>query len=55
VGGGGIPIDPAPFVVEQVRYPSRDGTSITMFLVHHRDMPRDGSTPFLLTGYGGAT
>jgi prolyl oligopeptidase len=48
-----IPIDPAPYVVEQVRYPSRDGVSISMFLVHRRDMSRDGSTPFLLTGYGG--
>jgi prolyl oligopeptidase len=24
-----------------------------MFLVHRRDLPKDGSTPFLLTGYGG--
>ena len=29
------------------------GARITMFLVHRRDLPRDGSTPFLLSGYGG--
>ena len=43
----------SPFLVEQVVYPSRDGTPVTMFLIGHRDRVRDGSTPFLLTGYGG--
>lgn len=48
-----LPIDPDPYVVEQVFYPSKDGTRISMFLVHRKDLPRDGTTPFLLTGYGG--
>jgi prolyl oligopeptidase len=48
-----VPFDPAPYTVEQVRYPSKDGTSVSMFLVHRKDMKRDGSTPFLLYGYGG--
>lgn len=48
-----VPVDPAPYVVDQVFYSSKDGTRIPMFLVHRRDTPRDGSTPFLLTGYGG--
>ncbi len=48
-----VPIDPAPFTVEQVWYPSRDGTKVSMFLVHRRDLARDGKTPFLLGGYGG--
>ncbi len=48
-----VPVDPSPYVVEQVFFPSKDGTRIPMFLVHRRDAPRDGSTPFLLTGYGG--
>ncbi|MDP2305788.1 MAG: prolyl oligopeptidase family serine peptidase [Pseudomonadota bacterium] len=48
-----LPIDPTPYVVEQVRYRSKDGTSIPMFLVHRRDAPRDGGNPTLLTGYGG--
>jgi prolyl oligopeptidase len=47
------PVDPSPFTLERVRYRSRDGTLVPMFLVHRRDMARDGTTPFLLTGYGG--
>lgn len=48
-----LPVDPVPFVVNQVRYPSRDGTSISMFLVHRKDLKRDGGNPTLLYGYGG--
>jgi prolyl oligopeptidase len=48
-----LPIDPSPYAVEQVWYPSRDGTRVSMFLVHRKDLRRDGGTPFLLTGYGG--
>jgi prolyl oligopeptidase len=48
-----VPVDPSALHVEQVRYPSRDGTRISMFVVRRKDMPRDGSTPFLLYGYGG--
>jgi len=47
------PIDPKPYMVEQVWYPSRDGTRISMFVVRRRDMPRDATTPFILSGYGG--
>jgi prolyl oligopeptidase len=39
--------------IDQVWYPSKDGTKISMFLVHRKDMPRDGNRPVLLTGYGG--
>jgi prolyl oligopeptidase len=48
-----VPIDPTPYSIEQVWYPSKDGTKISMFIVQRKDAPRDGSTPFLLTGYGG--
>jgi prolyl oligopeptidase len=48
-----LPIDASPFQVERVSYPSRDGTMISMFLVHRRDLKREGSTPFMLYGYGG--
>ena len=48
-----LPIDPERFVVEQVFYSSKDGTKIPMFLVHRKDLKRDGSNPTLLTGYGG--
>ncbi|HEV7534519.1 MAG TPA: prolyl oligopeptidase family serine peptidase, partial [Acidimicrobiia bacterium] len=48
-----VPVDPKPYTVEQVFYASKDGTKVPMFLVHRRDAPKDGTTPFLLTGYGG--
>ena len=47
------PVDPAPYSVEQVWYPSKDNTNVSMFVVRRKDAPKDGSTPFLLTGYGG--
>lgn len=46
-----FPID--DFTVEQVEYPSYDGTSVPMLLVHKKDMILDGSHPTLLYGYGG--
>lgn len=48
-----VPVDPSPYTVEQVWYPSKDGTRISMFVVRRKDTPRNGSTPFLLSGYGG--
>ena len=48
-----VPFDSDRFAVEQVWYPSKDGTRIPMFLVHGKDVPLDGSVPYLLTGYGG--
>jgi prolyl oligopeptidase len=47
------PLDPSAFVVRQVRYPSKDGTSIPMFLVHKKGLTYDGKNPTLLYGYGG--
>ncbi len=53
-GGAAHPlVDPGRYQIEQVWYPSKDGTRISMFLVHRADMPRDGNRPVLLTGYGG--
>jgi len=48
-----LPIDTSPYVTEQVTYPSKDGTPITMFLLHRRDVTPDGSRPTILYGYGG--
>jgi prolyl oligopeptidase len=48
-----VRVDTTRFVTEQVFYASRDGTRIPMFLVHRRDLVRDGSQPVLLYGYGG--
>jgi len=40
-------------VVEQVRYPSADGTLIPMFLVRGEGTVRTPDMPCILTGYGG--
>jgi prolyl oligopeptidase len=48
-----VPVDPSSVVVEQVWYPSKDGTKISMFLVHRKGVTRNGRTPTLLYGYGG--
>jgi prolyl oligopeptidase len=39
--------------VRLVRYASKDGTRVSMFLVHREDRRADGTGPALLTGYGG--
>ncbi|MBS0375459.1 MAG: S9 family peptidase [Proteobacteria bacterium] len=49
----GAALDPATYVTEQVWVASRDGTRLPMYLVHRRDVPRDGRRATLLTGYGG--
>ncbi|TNF37093.1 MAG: S9 family peptidase [Deltaproteobacteria bacterium] len=48
-----MPVDTSGFVVEQVWYPSRDGTPISMFIVSKKGTPRNGDNPTLLYGYGG--
>jgi len=47
------PIDAARYDVERVMVTSRDGSRAPLFLAHRKDLPRDGSHPALLTGYGG--
>ena len=47
------PVDPAAFEVERVMVTSRDGTRVPLFLAHRKGLPRDGTHPALLTGYGG--
>ncbi len=49
----GARIDSSAYTTTQVWYPSRDGTPISMFLVHRKDIEKDGRRPVLLTGYGG--
>ncbi len=48
-----LEVDLERFVVEQVWYPSKDGTRVSMFLVHDRSLVRDGGSAVCLTGYGG--
>jgi prolyl oligopeptidase len=45
--------DPSHYQVRQVRYSSRDGTPISMFLVHRNAVRLEGDNPTYLTGYGG--
>lgn len=51
--GPEAPFDEEAFVARQAFCTSRDGTRIPVFLVHRRDLPRDGRRPAVLTGYGG--
>jgi prolyl oligopeptidase len=46
-------LDATAFVTEQVWYESRDGTPVSMFIVQHKDVLRDGGQPVRLSGYGG--
>jgi prolyl oligopeptidase len=48
-----VPVDPSIVEVKQVFYPSKDGTKISMFLVHKKGLKLDGNNPTLLYGYGG--
>jgi len=48
-----IDFDPTQYEVNQVFFPSKDGTKIPMFLVHKKNLPRDGTAPTWLYGYGG--
>jgi prolyl oligopeptidase len=41
------------YATTQIWFTSRDGTRVSMFLVHRRDVPRDGNRPVWLTAYGG--
>ena len=45
--------DASGLVVEQYEATSTDGTKIPYFIVHAKDMKKDGSTPTIMTAYGG--
>lgn len=47
------PFDPSFIAVEETSYPSKDGTSIPVFLAARRDLLHSGPLPTFLTGYGG--
>jgi prolyl oligopeptidase len=48
-----VKFTPSAYEVTQVRYTSKDGTTIPMFLVGRKGLARDGQTATLLYGYGG--
>jgi prolyl oligopeptidase len=47
------PYDPSFIAVEETSYPSKDSTSIPLFLAARRDLSHSGPLPTFLTGYGG--
>lgn len=48
-----LKFNPDDFEEEQVIYRSKDGTSVTMFLVHKKGLVLDGNNPCFLYAYGG--
>ena len=48
-----VPVDPSLVEVKQVWYPSKDGTRVSMFVVHRKGLKLDGARPTILYGYGG--
>jgi len=46
-------VDPSLYEVKQVRYPSKDGTSVPMFIIAKKGLEIDGKRPTLIYGYGG--
>ncbi|HLM01488.1 MAG TPA: prolyl oligopeptidase family serine peptidase [Pyrinomonadaceae bacterium] len=48
-----VKFNPADYEVKQVRYKSKDGTEIPMFVVHKKGLKMDGNNPTLLYAYGG--
>ncbi|MDF1808579.1 MAG: prolyl oligopeptidase family serine peptidase [Phycisphaerales bacterium] len=48
-----VPVDPSTIEVSQVWYDSKDGTPVSMFLVHKKGIELNGKNPTILYGYGG--
>ena len=46
-------VNPDDYETRQVWYPSKDGTKVSMFLIHKKGLALDGRRPTLLYGYGG--
>ena len=49
-----LDVDASNVESKQVFYTSKDGTEVSMFLIYPKGIELDGSTPYLLTGYGGS-
>ena len=47
------PLDLSQIVATRVYVPARDGAKIPVFIVHRKDLRRDGANPTLLHAYGG--
>ncbi len=53
VWSSSVPDDISDFEVNQVFYPSKDGTSIPMFLIHRKGLEPNGRMAVYMFGYGG--
>lgn len=50
-----VPVDPTSVEVKQEWYTSKDGTKVSMFIVHKKGLALKGDSPTILYGYGGFT
>jgi prolyl oligopeptidase len=48
-----VPVDPSNYEVEQKFAASKDGTRVPFFVVHAKDLVKNGNAPTILYGYGG--
>jgi len=48
-----VKVDPSPYETRQVWYPSKDGTKVSMFLIHKKGLVPEGNRPVYLSAYGG--
>jgi prolyl oligopeptidase len=48
-----LQFDPTEYVEKQVFYKSKDGTPVSMFIVHKKGLEMNGQNPTYLYGYGG--
>jgi prolyl oligopeptidase len=48
-----VDFNPDAFEVNQVFYPSKDGTKVPMFIAHKKGLVLNGENPVILYGYGG--
>jgi prolyl oligopeptidase len=48
-----LKFNPADYEEKQIFYTSKDGTKVSMFIVHKKGLKLDGNNPAYLYGYGG--
>jgi prolyl oligopeptidase len=48
-----VPVDAAKYAVDQLFATSKDGTRVPFFVIHGKDLTREGKAPAILQGYGG--
>jgi len=48
-----IDFNPDDYITKQVKYRSKDGTTVPMFITHKKGVKLDGNNPTLLYAYGG--